>query len=174
MPQTIKRSLVKNSNNISNSSNLPSTNVNVIGPCNTITPVDLSADPLLIPIDSCNICEIGEDELTVENRPNEDYRGDDPSEPNVQNHGGSHSELSDLESEDSSSVIIESDSEYSPYGIVESDSEYSLNGSSSTENEIDVDDDGDFALAQCYLQNEVMIKRRLQRKFLWYSRMLNK
>ncbi|XP_046451608.1 uncharacterized protein LOC124199728 isoform X1 [Daphnia pulex] len=174
MPQTIKRSLVKNSNNISNSSNLPSTNVNVIGPCNTITPVDLSADPLLIPIDSCNICEIGEDELTVENRPNEDYRGDDPSEPNAQNHGGSHSELSDLESEDSSSVIIESDSEYSPDGIVESDSEYSLNGSSSTENEIDVDDDGDFALAQCYFQNEVMIKRRFQRKYLRYSWMLNK
>ncbi|XP_046452636.1 uncharacterized protein LOC124200445 isoform X2 [Daphnia pulex] len=329
MPPTIKRSLVNNRNSLSNSSNLPSTNVNVVGPCNTIIPVEISADPPLIPIDSCNICEIGEDESTVENRPNaeavtlsipveiyksctsnstnlesslfkhtftfeasnyplflyhlqtwccgiyaphevavnssvihtssflpsveeqpivhdwtsysqptflvsrpqrvycrknvaaprsskkaksgvkwtdienmachkgkvhitlkgqplvqrslpqvfhneEDYRGDDPSEPNVQNHGGSHSELSDLESEDSSSVIIESDSEYSPDGIVESDSEYSLNGSSSTENEIDVDDDGDFALAQCYLQNEVMIKRRLQRKCLWYSRMLNK
>jgi hypothetical protein len=79
-----------------------------------------------------------------------------------------------LESEDSSSVIIESDSEYSPDGIVESDSEYSLNGSSSTENEIDVDDDGDFALAQCYLQNEVRIKRRFQRKYLRYSWMLNK
>ncbi len=329
MPPTIKRSLVNNSNNISNSSNIPSTNVNVIGSCSTVTPFDISAGPLMIPNDNFNFCEIAEEESTVKNRPNaeavtlsipveiymsctsnstnlesslikhtftfeasnyplflyhlqtwccgiyaphevtvnssvintssflpsveeqpivhdwtsysqptflvsrpqrvycrqkvaaprsskkaksgvkwtdienmachkgkvhvtlkgqplvqrslpqvfhneEDYRDDDPSEPNVQNHGGSHSELCDLESEDSSSVIIESDSEYSPSVIVESDSEYSLNGSSSTENEIDVDDDGDFALAQCYLQNEVMIKRRLQRKFLWYSRMLNK
>ena len=329
MTPTIKRSLVNNSNNISDSSKILSTNRNVIGPCNTITPVDMSAGPVTIPNDHINICEIAENESTVESRPNteavtlsipieiyrsctskstnlesslikhtftfeasnyplflyhlqtwccgiyapheatvnssvihtssflppveeqpivhdwtsysqptflvsrplrvycrqnvaaprsskiaksgvkwtdienmachkgkvhvtlkgqplvqrslsqvfhneEDFRDNDQGEPNIQNHGGSHSELSDLDSEDSSSVIIESDSEYSPGVIVESDSEYSLNGSSSTENEIDADDDGDYALAQCYLQNEVQIKRRLQRKFLWYSRMLNK
>jgi hypothetical protein len=103
-----------------------------------------------------------------------DVNNDDPIEPNVQNRGGSNSELSDLESEDSSSIIIESDSEYSPGVVVESDSDYSLDESSNTENAVDEDDEEDFVLAQNYLQNEVQIKRRLQRKFLWYSRMLNK
>ena len=105
----------------------------------------------------------------------EDYCDDNRSEVNIQNRLESNSEISDLESDDSSSIIIESDSEYSPGVIIDSgSSEYSLSESSSTENEINENDEDDFVMAQSYLQNEVQIKRRLQRKYLWYSRTLNK
>lgn len=335
MPPTIQRSLMNNSNNISNSSNFSSTRLGVIrSDCNSITLVEISADPLMVPSDNFNICEIViEDESTVEERLNtesvtlstnneiyqsctsnsknlesslikhtfpfeasnyplflyhlqtwccgiyaphevainssvthtssflspveeqpivhdwtsysqptflvsrpqrvycrhtiatsrpskkaksgakslkwtdienmachnrkvhvtlkgqplakpslpqvfhnkEDYRDDNRSEVNIQNRLESNSEISDLESDDSSSIIIESDSEYSPGVIIDSgSSEYSLSESSSTENEINENDEDDFVMAQSYLQNEVQIKRRLQRKYLWYSRTLNK
>uniref|UniRef100_A0A0P5C0S7 Zinc finger protein n=1 Tax=Daphnia magna TaxID=35525 RepID=A0A0P5C0S7_9CRUS len=89
------------------------------------------------------------------------YDGDS-NELNIKKNGRSPSYSSLSESEDSSIVIMDDDSEYSP------------SGSSSTDVEENESDENDLALAERLLRTEIHLKRRLQRKFLWYSKMLTR
>ncbi|XP_059351186.1 uncharacterized protein LOC130696249 isoform X2 [Daphnia carinata] len=87
---------------------------------------------------------------------------DDFNEFNIKKNGRSLSYSSFSESEDSSVVIMVDDSEYSP------------SESSSTDAEENESDEIDLALAERLLRGEIHLKRRLQRKFLFYSRMLTR